>query len=1588
MPIEYVTDPRTGKVVAKGSLGFGQPVVPERPPAPKAKPKPKPKPRGNSFWGVGPGGFSLSKLGNDLRYELNQLTTDPLRSVERAANTTMRSTVPGIAFRQGSLGATAATANAVRAGIEWKQHAGGRKQTDYSTSPAGRAVDRVVDHVYRSAGVTPPSQMTPEEKGVDDLRSALTLGVAGGVGVGVGLKALSGVRFVGPAAQTLANAMNPALAQSWQGAAARLAFDAAVVEAVTTPLDYTATGGSAVSLVDAVLGTKLDPVKPGMAFPDAAAASFVPNVAFGVGLGGAFMGINRARKARSVIQQTVEQPRAELEGAGLTQSDPETGAAAFTPEAVQGQTLREANAALEEKYGISTPEPAAAPEPVIPSQAMEPGGAVMEGELPTADPGLDPWAIDYDPELPEADVAFSQIKNASDAELLDTVRSGGPVLEGLDQRMAQRQPLESDPALSTEFNAAPSDSLADPPTPFAAQWRQLGKRDPQQLLNVLHPEVNPDLAARAQALTGKEWDQLTPADAVQTLQAAADDGVTVIPNRLIAGQQLIKTPDIKVKPEWFQYKQNTDASGVQRGSSLEGVAGWNTDMEGKIDVWQNTEDGNYYVVNGHNRLALAKRLGIPTLQVNDLLAETPEQAKVMGALNNIASGGGRPIDAAWFFKDAGITDAAQLKALEVPLSPDSGHGLSGFQLSRLPEDILRAVESGQIKERQGRIIGGSGADEASMRGAYRYLVENPGTTEGRLKGMLELSKQMTSEATAAGRVDQPDMLKGTPWDQTFNKQMVAVADLADEVATLLKREKRLFSMADANSAALEAKGSRIDKASAQQVAEANARAIDYFQRTWMETGPIRDLLNEGGNRVAAGENKGAIAKQIKNRLVGQLADLMGEQAVTRADVVQEDLLAGGGQFLPDSQALLGEVDRAVAAYGESIDKGLEMSRQLGDAAAGLEAGARELGDQASVIKELSDAPLDRLDPIDREAMEFFAIQRAIQNGEVRPPETPIPDLPMDSGVDLMKVQRDLAENTITDDVVKAMADELDLRDAYRQLDDTIAQEAEKAARDAEGYDLKTFDEKKVAGALDGFQEPPPGAAAAKRRAEEIDRLERSIRQIEQSRLPAADERNPELAQQLRDHAAKLRGQLRELTGQDLAPPTAFTFPADLSKSAPRYGMAKVEFASDLDRAAYMLRDEAKKSKGESRLIQALEEAGYNITAIRTHGAKVRDAIKGIVTEQTGSAAAPQKAMSLQVPEQRFGNGDLDSMRGWDSFDSSPMDMSPEDAALRRAELLQIVREVVGDDVTVRLEDDYEIVTIKSEWGGDGKKQGVRKGFYRLTEDLIQINGVTRAASDAEIMPTAYHEAFHRLQYLSLGPKEAKVLDNTWARMKVAIGSNHVSGSKSGAAIAYAESQAVAFQRYAWARRNGQDPIRAMLGGYEPNADRLTKAVTTIISAFDRIFDVFEKLYNLAANGTFDSTRGIYERARSGSLGAEQFAFEAPGGGFDRMEASPELLGWRRASWDGRPAGTGGTRFEPKGHASSEGLFVDELTQALDDTDPKTGFPRGLSRTAVREAIQGRPGRALAEGVQLAEARLVDLNSRIEAVKQRAAKEGC
>ena len=96
----------------------------------------------------------------------------------------------------------------------------------------------------------------------------------------------------------------------------------------------------------------------------------------------------------------------------------------------------------------------------------------------------------------------------------------------------------------------------------------------------------------------------------------------------------------------------------------------------------------------------------------------------------------------------------------------------------------------------------------------------------------------------------------------------------------------------------------------------------------------------------------------------------------------------------------------------------------------------------------------------------------------------------------------------------------------------------------------------------------------------------------------------------------------------------FQLPKDLSKSSPRFGRATLRFESDLDRAAYMLRDASKKSKGEDRLIAALEAEGYDIKDIRRLGQEVKTRIQDGIQEATGSRRAPQEAMDIEVPASR------------------------------------------------------------------------------------------------------------------------------------------------------------------------------------------------------------------------------------------------------------------------------------------------------------------------------------------------------------------
>jgi hypothetical protein len=348
---------------------------------------------------------------------------------------------------------------------------------------------------------------------------------------------------------------------------------------------------------------------------------------------------------------------------------------------------------------------------------------------------------------------------------------------------------------------------------------------------------------------------------------------------------------------------------------------------------------------------------------------------------------------------------------------------------------------------------------------------------------------------------------------------------------------------------------------------------------------------------------------------------------------------------------------------------------------------------------------------DRQAMKLQVLQKAIANGEVRPPSTPIPELPDAPRVNAAEAALDIEANGLASGSkgAQAMADEVRLAVEYGKADALNRWDQEEGLRDAFDYEARSFDEKKDLGAVEGWEGamPPPTSKAGKDILKQVSDLEERIRFSRDERLPAATARgNTELADQLQEAIPKWEKNLADLKakyglepevmptevmGRKSSTPIAdafaeqmrgmaesdarlfrtigemqqvtrqaidelsgvaprpvrpeplrltqaieqpgFTLPESLGRAAPRYGRATVRFQSDLDRAAYILANDAvKPSKSAPKFREAVEAAGLDVAEVVAHGKRVKAAIK----QAAGGGAAPQKAMDLDIPAQPFG----------------------------------------------------------------------------------------------------------------------------------------------------------------------------------------------------------------------------------------------------------------------------------------------------------------------------------------------------------------
>jgi len=364
----------------------------------------------------------------------------------------------------------------------------------------------------------------------------------------------------------------------------------------------------------------------------------------------------------------------------------------------------------------------------------------------------------------------------------------------------------------------------------------------------------------------QEKNKLTPKPAGKWDDAASRLGAGQVLSSGIAEADPSK---IQVDPKRFQYKIIGEQTKSGEVGSLSGVKTWDSNLGGILQVWQDPKDGGVYVVNGHNRLALAKKLNAESVTVKLIDAKSPEEARAIGALTNIAEGRGNAQDAAKFFRDSGLTKQ-DLEKKGVPMREKIAE--DGLALASLSDSLFNRVVQGQIPEQRAVVIGSKIKDHRQQQDLLE-LVEKEEKKGKKITNdtIEELSDMVTNAPTVTeSQGGLFDLLGFSPESRSL---AIEKAQIQSAIKRQLQREKRLFSTVGKSKAAsdLAKAGNKINVEESSEIADIAEKALGAFDQEKMLTGKVSTLLNQAAEKLANNQKGSAkIIKEVYEQVLDEL----------------------------------------------------------------------------------------------------------------------------------------------------------------------------------------------------------------------------------------------------------------------------------------------------------------------------------------------------------------------------------------------------------------------------------------------------------------------------------------------------------------------------------------------------------------------------------------------------------------------------------------------------------------------------------------------------------------------------------------------
>ena len=455
----------------------------------------------------------------------------------------------------------------------------------------------------------------------------------------------------------------------------------------------------------------------------------------------------------------------------------------------------------------------------------------------------------------------------------------GNLPPGTDTQAAMEQALNAYNARQEALNAAERQAAGD-----------AGQQGGGEAAQSEHGEG--DAGGEGEAASGRQ--SLRGAAAAEGQPEAESEAEAA--ERLIEGQNVrmaeYRPADLTIDADRFQYKISDSEGRTGRLSGPNRPGRWNAAMGGVVAVYE-AKDGKTYVVDGHQRVNLAKELEAEghapiTLPAHVLREEdwTGHAAKIFGALINIGADSqseNAPLDAALAIQSMDGRQRQELLDSMPAGNASAHHGLLLAAMHPKALELYRGnfLQGMQLPPNQASAIGeelpgNSKEDLAKQLAALKEMMLQVQEAPFRSRDeALNFVRQMKSLFTEKPELpSQPGLLDDAFADHAFRER----ARIVTKVANSRKEITRTFNSLKRSKGVFEALSgqNRFEEAESRNASD-HARAVLAVLNSQVNAkGPVADALNSLALEVKAG-------KKSVDAAASELADVLVESIEQAAD---------------------------------------------------------------------------------------------------------------------------------------------------------------------------------------------------------------------------------------------------------------------------------------------------------------------------------------------------------------------------------------------------------------------------------------------------------------------------------------------------------------------------------------------------------------------------------------------------------------------------------------------------------------------------------------------------------------------------------